>query len=275
MISIVMAYKDRRQQIIHTLNSIEAQGCNDVEVIAVDDCSTEAEAIDDLTGTYGFLKVVKLTEKKYKNPCVAYNIGFSHARGDVIIIQNPECVHVGSLISAASQRVTDDNYLSFACYAITDRGHSEVFANIVKNDDESKARNIVASLPQQGVGHGGIGCWYNHSIFSPRHFHFTTAITRLNLEDLCGFDERFAKGMDFDDDDLLMRVRKKGLQVTSIDNPFSVHLWHPSPYSEFLVDGKIVSWQEMSVRNHIQFLDSQNETGWRADRNEYYNPHRD
>ena len=84
MISIVMAYKDRRDQIIHTLNSIRCQGRNDVEVIAVDDCSIEP--IEDLTDTYDFLKVVKITEKKHKNPCIAYNVGFSQAVGDVITV---------------------------------------------------------------------------------------------------------------------------------------------------------------------------------------------
>jgi glycosyltransferase involved in cell wall biosynthesis len=279
MISIVMSYKDRRDQIIHTLNSIRCQGRNDVEVIAVDDCSIES--IEDLTDTYDFLKVVKITEKKHKNPCIAYNIGFSQAVGDVIIIQNPECTHIGDLISKAAKAVTNDNYLSFACYAITDRGHSEAFAEAVQSSDwggyyadSQKAREIVATMPQRGTGYGGIGCWYNHSVHGARHFHFTTAIARRNLEDLCGFDERFADGMDFDDDELLMRIRRKGLKITPVDDPFSVHLWHTTPYTEFVVDGKVMSWQEMSARNHRLLVAAQTETGWRADRNEYYNPHR-
>ena len=48
MISIAMAYKNRRSQLIKTLESIESQSHKDVEVIIVDDGSDEEHKITDL-----------------------------------------------------------------------------------------------------------------------------------------------------------------------------------------------------------------------------------
>lgn len=39
----------------------------------------------------------------------------------------------------------------------------------------------------------GLDCWYNHSVTNPKGYHFCSAITRKNLYDLGGFDERFAR----------------------------------------------------------------------------------
>ena len=47
-ISIVMAYYNRRQLLINTLQSIMSSFIKDIEVIVVDDFSKESERIEDL-----------------------------------------------------------------------------------------------------------------------------------------------------------------------------------------------------------------------------------
>ena len=54
--------------------------------------------------------------KWYVNPCVPYNIGFKSASGEVIIIQNPECLHIGDIIAHVDEHLGDDNYISYAAY---------------------------------------------------------------------------------------------------------------------------------------------------------------
>jgi GT2 family glycosyltransferase len=77
--------------------------------------------------------------------------------------------------------------------------------------------------PPKGWGDNG---WYNHSIYNPGRFHFCSAIMREDLYDLGGFDERYAHGLGFDDNEFLNRILKKGMDVQMIDDPFVVHQHH-------------------------------------------------
>ena len=66
MISVVMAYYNRKQQLEATLKSIAKQSIKDVEVIAVDDASSEDHRIEDLTDQYSFLKPIRIDSKNFK-----------------------------------------------------------------------------------------------------------------------------------------------------------------------------------------------------------------
>ena len=91
-ISIVMSYHDRRKQLLKTLDSIHYFG--DPEIIIVDDASDER--IEDIPG----ITVIRIEpgQKTWINPCIPFNIGFARAKGDMIIIQNPECIHIGDIL---------------------------------------------------------------------------------------------------------------------------------------------------------------------------------
>ena len=55
MISIVTAYHNRKDLFINTLKTIDKfKGNNEIEVIAVDDCSTEEHRIEDLVNIFPF-----------------------------------------------------------------------------------------------------------------------------------------------------------------------------------------------------------------------------
>ena len=123
MISVVMGYYNRLELLTTTLESIAKTTVHDYEVIVVDDFSDASHSLDHLPGVFEKVKIIKMAdlmpEKIYFNPCFAYNVGFSYSIGDKIIIQNPECYHQGDIISHVNNNVTDDNYLSFHCYAST------------------------------------------------------------------------------------------------------------------------------------------------------------
>ena len=114
-----MAYKNRRPQLIKTLESIESQSHKDIEVIVVDDGSDEEHKITDLKSKFPFVTVAVINDNPYKNPCVVYNAAFSLCSGEVVIIQNPECLHVGELIQSVVDNIDDSKYLSYACYNVT------------------------------------------------------------------------------------------------------------------------------------------------------------
>lgn len=232
MISIVTAYHNRKDLFYNTLKTINKfKGNLEVEVIAVDDCSSDEHRIEDLKTEFSFLNVIRLEKenKWYINPCAVFNIGFKHAKGDVIIIQNPECIHVGDVLEKAS-RIGDSDYFSFGCYSI-DQNKTELLGVKLKDDFNLESILNIIEPNYRPVTHDGDNGWYNHAMLRPVGYHFCSVITKKNLDNLGGFDERFAHGIAFDDNEILLRIHKKGLNVKIINNPFVVHQWHYSTHN--------------------------------------------
>lgn len=265
MISIAMAYKNRRPQLIKTLESIESQSYKDVEVIIIDDDSDEEHNITDLKSKFPFVTVASMREHPYKNPCIVYNTAFSLCSGDIVIIQNPECLHVGELIQSVVDNIDDSKYLSYACYNVTKDNLDKLY-----NAEDKK--EFILSLPQDFDPEQDTITWYNHSKYRKVDFHFTTAITRKNLESLSGFDERFKFGMEYDDDEFRTRVIRKGLEIVNIDDPFSIHQYHTSTYGGAIVNQRYMTQHDLRTINfnaYVKFTSA--ETSHKAPVNEYYN----
>lgn len=230
-ISVVMAYYNRRHLLLRTLQTIcRSAVARDCEVIVVDDGSRDDERVDDLQGRYPFdLRVIRVDArfKSWTNPCVPLNVGFRFVRSDLVVLQNPECLHVGDILLAALRESRDDNYLAFGCYS-ADRGTTEALASVDygRSDWVAAIRHAIAPLRDAGTREDGTAGWYNHSVHKPTALNFCTAIRYRNLVRLGGFDERFAYGMAFDDAEWLYRVTKVGLGVRFIDDPFVIHQFH-------------------------------------------------
>ena len=269
MISIAMAYKNRKVQLIKTLESIESQSYKDIEVIVVDDASDPEQKVADLQSRFPFLTVVTVQANPYKNPCIVYNTAFSMCSGEVVIIQNPECLHVGELMQSVAESIDDNRYLSYACYNVGEKDIERLY------NAENK-KDFILSLPQEfNQSKGDAITWYNHSHYRKVDFHFTTAITRKNLESINGFDERYKYGMEFDDNEFLDRIKRKGLEIVNIDDPFSVHQYHQSTYGGAIINGEYMPKEHLALINYnIYHQVTKNETTYRAPQNEYYNCNR-
>lgn len=229
MISIVTAYYNRKHLFINTLKSIKAQNSKYMlEVIAVDDGSEEKERLEDLVIEFPFLKVIRLEKKNkwYHNSCIPFNIGFRAAKGDKIIIQNPECFHYGNILDYTENNLVQNTYLSFGCFSLD----KDSTANIDEIFTEKKISGIIEKNNDFARNDGDAG-WYNHSIHRAKAYHFCTAITKKDLQSLGGFDERYALGIAYDDDEFLSRIKKKNLDIRFIDDELVLHQNHYSPNS--------------------------------------------
>lgn len=226
MISIVTAYHNRKDLLINTLKTINNSEYKDIEFILVDDCSSEEHRVEDLIEQFPFLRVIRVEkeDKWYVNPCVVFNKGFKEVKGDIVILQNPECLHVGDILNVASE-IDVDEYLSFACYSI-DKDKTDKISSLPDLNFESLL-NIVEPEPKS-VGSDGDNGWYNHSKFRPMGYHFCSVIHKSNLDKLGGFDERYADGIAYDDNEILVRISRMGLKIKIPNNPFVVHQWHYS-----------------------------------------------
>jgi glycosyltransferase involved in cell wall biosynthesis len=271
-VSIVMANYNRRQLLINTLKTIEYYNLNrKIEVIIVDDNSSPQEDITDIPDLFNIpVIVIPITkaEKRWTWDGVVFNIGFSFATGDVIIIQNPENLHVGDIIGYALKHLKDNVFLSFGLYSMDQKDSDDLIEKTISKGIYA-GKDIIKAVGKFARGKenwkDGDTCWYNHSIYRPSGCHLISAIKRSDLEDLHGFDERYSKTFAYSDAELKERIVRKGMDVRIIDFPFAIHQRHElSKYQEneyqFLQAGRFFNTITRVERNY------------RAPRNIFYHP---
>ena len=222
MISIVSTFFNRRGQLIATLKSIQRSSVKDFEFIVVDDGSDEDHRIEDLVGEFKFLEVIRVEpqDKWYRNPCIPYNLGFAASRGDKIIIQNSECLHLSDILFDVQNTLDEQSYLSYGVYSVDPYTTSRII-----KDDSGDLRSLIYFDNYRGPMNGE-NCWYNHGIYRPCAFHFCNAISRANLIKLNGFDEDYAPGICYDDNEFLFRVKNLGLDINFRNDYIAVHQYH-------------------------------------------------
>ena len=228
-VSIVMAYYNRRKLLLNTLKSIQlSRHRDDVEIIIVDDASDDDHTIDDIGDMFKLdIKIIKIKkeDKWWINPCIPYNIGFKHVSSDVVIIQNPECFHFGDIIQYTLLNIKDGVYLNYACYSI-DEQKTNLINKVGENAVLNYVGRILTPMVNRSIVYDGETAWYNHSVHRPHKLHFCSAISKKDLDDLGGFDERFANGIAFDDNEFLLRIERKPMDIRIIDRPFVIHQFH-------------------------------------------------
>lgn len=234
--AIVCTYISRQAQLNNTLNSFLQYDPDDFVVIVVDDGSP----VDIVLPKLPFkVDVLKLTNKTWHNTCIPFNFGFLKAlqySPDIVIIQNAECLHNGDILSEAA-KVTDANYISFACYSL------------------AQGQWIDCEIQNKAPETYGESSWYNHSVYRPLGLHFCNAITTTNLKKLNGFDERLWEGIAYEDNMFRHQIGNLGLRTDFIDDPFVYHQWHDRPYEIN---------EDLVRRNYNLFISVENETSYRG-----------
>lgn len=258
-VSIVMAYHNRRNLFIKTLESMEnTVYTDDLEIIAVDDDSREDQRIEDLENKFSNLnlKVIRIESnlKWWVNPCIPNNIGFEIASGEIIIIQNPECIHVGDIISYAADNIKLNDYVAFGCYAI-DRDKTNQISKIHGGNIEAIFSIIKPTNDVPLDQCPSMNRWYQHSEYSPRCLNFCTAIMKTDLIELGGFDEAYAPGISYDDTEFIRRIKRKGMRIEMVNTPMVIHQCHG--YTDY-------SNKRLVDMNTNRYNNTDNETTWKV-----------
>ena len=225
-ISIVTAYYNRKQQFIETLKSISKSNHTNFEMIVVDDCSDEDQRIEDLIKDFQFIKIIRLEKenKQYVNPCIPFNIGIKAISKDtdIVVLQNPECLHVSDILSYFKNNINNYNYISIAMYFLDDE-LTEVLPFYYQNNI---VFDLLRSLPLDN--------WRNHPTLQPSFYHFCSAMSKTNMDKLKGFDERYSQGIALDDCDFVNSIRKLGLKMIipdpDIEQMAIIHQYHPTVF---------------------------------------------
>jgi glycosyltransferase involved in cell wall biosynthesis len=226
-VSIVMAYFDnRKEQTLITLNRLEELYADkyNFEVIIVDDNSLEENRLDEIVKQFSYPVKYRYITKQEKgnriNPCTAYNIGFRLADGKYVMIQNPECYHMGDLIGYTLKHITSKNYLTFSCFS----------GNTVENSKEIlNDFNLVYDYDFNVKNGKDVINWLNHPTYNQTNYHYCSVITRENLNDLGGFDETFSDGYCFDDNELVLSIQyilELNIKCVEPENGLVLHQFH-------------------------------------------------
>ena len=263
-LSIAIAYYNRKPLFMKTLEVLDKYETKNFEVVVVDDASEEEHRLEDIVNNFSIdINLIRINpeEKAYINPCVPFNIAFRNSRADKIIIQNPECIHVGPVLTIAEEITKKNVYNTFACWAAGEEVTEEIINFSPETSEFAPLVRKTIDRFETKVGDtvGITNCWYNHFPLRQVCYHFASCITKEDLYDLGGFDERYANGVGFDDDELLHRANKKGMKIQLINDPMVVHLFHG-----------LEAYQNSESRNRFQFnkniLDNstKKEEGWRV-----------
>tara|TARA_B100001057_G_scaffold367975_1_gene371404 strand:+ start:53 stop:4261 length:4209 start_codon:yes stop_codon:yes gene_type:complete len=239
-LSIVMAYFNRKDQLAVTLDSIAMSPYLNKEIIIVDDNSREDQRPESLIEVYKKTLDIKLItiqehEKTWVNPCIPYNIGIREARGEIVVLQNPEVMHVGDCLSFINEHLREKDWMSFNCYGSPGFG----FNARVAGSNASEVFDVVAGekvrIGGNSVERDDVGGWLNHYEDHFVAYHYLAAIHKADIHGPISplFDENFQQGVGADDDELIKRLIHNGFRF-KISNfvknkPFCLHLFHEKP----------------------------------------------
>ena len=253
-----MAYFNRKDQLKMTLESIKKSRYPNKEIIIVDDNSRSDQRVESFINTFNNdidIKVITITEKEktWVNPCIPYNIGIKAASGDIIVLQNPEVMHIGDCLSFINDNLNEKDWLSFNCYGTPNFKFNEQIVNATPNEIFNKINNIQFNIGGNSVARDDVGGWLNHY---EKHFvayHYLAAIHKSDINNYIspGFNEKFKDGIGADDDELIKRLifNKFNFKITKFkgEKPFCIHLFHEKPQQI-----KNLDWRE----NKKYFIES-------------------
>ncbi len=234
-ISIVETYYNRPQQLQLGLTSLlpYIKGREDIEIIIVDDGSdvrVNAHLVAEKFAEELNIRVLYIPPRKktWISPVIPYNRGFAMATGEIVVIQNSESIHHGNLIKYVENNVSEQIYLSFSCYATSEAQHAGFAEVLVRGENGLLAHLVDVTKNLKNVANLREDCWYNHPTLAPHGYHFCSAITKTNLDRIGGFNEAFANGYCFDDNEFVWRIQQNNimLQVVQPEHGIVIHQWH-------------------------------------------------
>jgi glycosyltransferase involved in cell wall biosynthesis len=255
--TVVMTYFNRKWQTLKTLESIAKSKHDNFKVLVVDDASDVLFTEDIDISLYPFkIEVIRVEKgvKDWSSPVPIQNMGVTAALkggAEVLILQNAEAKHIGDPLVYAEENLTEDNYLSFACFSLSKQ--STFDPNLDDNlDSIIEAHNVCAVDSEHDS-------WYNCGFIRGTFYDFCSAITKGNMLKLNGYDERYAAGCCYSDDDLVMRIKRLGLKMEIPRNPFVVHQYHAS-------SGGAPNFEALTIKNRELYNKLACETiGYRAE----------
>jgi glycosyltransferase involved in cell wall biosynthesis len=143
-VSVVMAVYNAAKYLRESVESILAQTFRDLELIIVDDASTDASA--EILRAFGDRRIRVITHARNQGPAASRNDGISAARGEFVAIMDADDISAPSRLEVQVgflESHRDVGLVGCAVYDnIDDRG-STLYTSYLPEDDETIRRMLV------------------------------------------------------------------------------------------------------------------------------------
>lgn len=250
-VSIVMAYFNRKEQLIQTITSINKSLHKNIELVIVDDASESDQDvhlfIDNIirNDIQVNITTIKKEDKTWVNPCIPYNIGFKQATGDIIMIQNPEVMHVGDCITDCVNNLEKGDWMTFNCWGSPSFSVNKSLENKTNESILKFLKCIDGRIGGNSVQTDHVGGWLNHYNNHFVAYHYLSAIYKEDLMTTMGggFREDFKDSVGADDDEFVKRLIynnfKFKIRELNDNNPACIHLFHEKPKQLRIFDWRV------------------------------------
>ena len=198
-----MPYFNRLRQLDKTLSSFVRfySERTDFELIIVDDLkSSKQETIDLFNLIQIYSKFFPVCYVKYMfntyNPAPKFNFGAVSAKGEFLVVTNPECLHYVDILYGFDKEFDKSMYAYVVCGC-----------KALKED-------------------GTFDRWYQHSELRNKEYHFCSCLSSENYRRIGGFNEDYKDGWGYDDDSFRIRLKHAGIPFVLRDDLLVHHQYH-------------------------------------------------
>jgi glycosyltransferase involved in cell wall biosynthesis len=152
-ISVIIPMYNRQDFIKETLISIENQQLKPLEVIVVDDKSTD-DSVNEvkLYAEQSLLRIKVIENYKKKGVCGATNSGIENATGDFIALQDSDDLWTPNHLSQLSKVISEYPQVSIAFSGIEVFGNANDVLSKAKDFEESVTRCLALAFDYKGKG---------------------------------------------------------------------------------------------------------------------------
>lgn len=209
-----MPYFHRPEQLKNTLDSYwhwYHKIAEEFEILLIDDGSPTEEARKLLLRSgLPHARYVRLDREKRGNPTVPFNMGVEMAKAPIVLLTNPENMHLGPVLIDAIENTKPNTYRCYACRTIRQASFTDVMRS-------PATFTLFGEIP---------GGFYQHSRHSNRMIYFCASIEKATYQGVGGIDETYSDGYAWEDSDFVLRMQAANINFEAIDSPEVAHQSH-------------------------------------------------
>lgn len=227
--SIVIATRNRAPQLRFALESIRLKNYRDVEVVVVDDASTEETA--EVLREYGKLVCTHRIERPggyRRNPSSVFNVGHLLAKTDIVIEQGGEVCHLTDGVNPLLE-VCRPGIVALARVYHGTVAEMKLLEKDIGDGKYIFPENVEPKAVRTTGEHWAVPRIGSHQIYlytgkeRPAPFLFLGAIHQNDFNAIGGYDENRSNK---NDEDLANRLLAKGVKFCFVGKAVAFHLKH-------------------------------------------------
>jgi hypothetical protein len=312
--SIVIVYNNNKNIIIQILNRFEKKYKNNYnyEIIIVDNASNLENILDkSILDNYCFdIKYLYLDNYEINNS-ICYNKGLNFVSGNIIIIQNAECLHLSNILEnikdlnfkdsfyivptiSSSNNIDNSNILNKINNKLIYSENKDIKTSLsltnldnidefTINSEEIYEKNIIKYLENESYSYkySISKGWINHSKYLNDSVELTCLIiSKENLDMLEGFNETYCMDYSYEYNELLYRA-KNFLILNYLESSIIINLFYDKNIlsensNKLEYDNLTIDNLDINKKKYDNFINSDNKNiSWKIYENYfskiYYN----